>query len=167
MEIESGRVLDDELKWVKFGGASWTTDGRGFFYNRYPEPERGKEFQAPNLNQKVYYHRVGTPQSDDVLVYGRPDHPDWSLGAEVTEDGHYLVITIGKGTDDKYRIVVKDLTDPYAMPVDLIDNFDNEYTLVGNDGPLLFFQKDLDAPRRRLIAIDLRKPPPEHFTPII
>jgi len=167
MEIESRRVLDDELKWVKFGGASWTADGKGFFYSRYPKPKEGAEFQQLNLNHRLYYHRVGTPQSDDVLVYRRPDHPDWSFWGEVTEDGRYLVITTGVGTDEKFRITVKDLAEPYAMPVDVIDNFDHEYTFVGNDGPALFFQTDLDAPRKRLIAIDLRRPQPEHFREII
>ncbi|NQT37344.1 MAG: S9 family peptidase [Planctomycetes bacterium] len=167
MEIDSRRVLEDELKWAKFGGASWTADGKGFFYSRYPKPEEGAEFQQLNFNQKIYYHRIGTPQSDDVLVYCRPDHPDWGFWGEVTEDGRYLVITIGLGTDDKFRIAVKDLAEPYGMPVDVIDNFDHEYSLVGNDGPVLFFQTDLDAPRKRLIAVDLRRPQAEHFQQII
>ncbi len=167
MEIASGRVLDDELKWVKFGGASWTKDGKGFFYSRYPEPEEGAEFSQLNFNQRLYFHRVGTPQSEDVLVYRRVDHPDWSFWAEVTEDGRYLVITIGKGTDDKYRIMYKDLGEPYGMPLDLIDNFDNEYGFVGNDGPVFYFQTDLDAPRKRLISIDLRRPQRENWRQII
>jgi len=167
MEISSGRVLDDELKWVKFGGASWTTDSKGFFYSRYPRPQKDAEFQQLNLNHKLYYHRIGTPQTDDVAVYCRPDHPDWSFWGEVTEDGRYLVITTGVGTDDKFRIAVKDLAEPYGMPVELIDNFEHEYSFVGNDGAVLFFQTDLDAPRKRLIAIDLRRPQPENFREII
>ncbi|NQU23320.1 MAG: S9 family peptidase [Candidatus Nealsonbacteria bacterium] len=163
----TGRVLDDEVRWAKFGGASWTKDGKGFFYSRFPTPKPGEAFQALNLNHKLYYHRLGTPQSADVLVYARPDEPEWSFYAEVTEDGRYLVITVAKGTDDKYRIVVRDLAEPYAMPVELITEFENEYSLVGNDGPVLFFQTDLDAPRKRLIAVDLRKPEPEHFREII
>ena len=167
MEIASGRVLDDELKWVKFGGASWTKDGKGFFYSRYPEPEEGAEFSQLNFNQRLYFHRVGTPQSEDVLVYRRVDHPDWSFWAEVTEDGRYLVITVGKGTDDKYRIMYKDLGEPYGMPLDLIDNFDNEYGFVGNDGPVFYFQTDLDAPRKRLISVDLRRPQRENWQQIV
>lgn len=167
MEIDSGRVLDDQLRWVKFGGASWTKDGRGFFYGRFPEPQEGAEFQDLNLNHRLFYHRVGTPQSEDVLVYARPDQPEWSFDGEVTEDGRYLVITIGVGTDERYRVMVKDLAEPYGMPIELIDDFRNEYTLVGNDGPVLFFKTDLDAPRKRLIAIDLRSPQPEDFREII
>ena len=107
------------------------------------------------------------PQSEDVLVYARPDHPEWLFGGTVTEDGRYLVITIERGTDPKYRLAVKNLSEPYAMPVDLIDNFDNEYTFVGNDGPVLFFQTDLGAPRRRMVGIDLRRPQRENFREII
>ena len=158
MDVKSGRVLEDELKWVKFSSTSWTPDSHGFFYCRYDEPQEGQEFQSLNLNQKVYYHRVGTPQDKDVLIYQRPDHPDWGFDPTVTEDGRYLILTVWKGTDDKYRVLYRDLTEPYAMPVDLIDNFDKEYTFVGNDGPVLFFKTDLEAPKGRLVAIDVRKP---------
>ena len=158
MEIESGKILPEELKWTKFTHAAWTKDGRGFFYSRFEEPQPGAMYQALNFNNKLYYHKVGTPQSDDVLVYFRPEHPDWLYSGEVSDDGRYLVITIELGSSDRYRIAVKDLAEMYAMPVEIIDNFDNEYTYVGNDGPVLFFKTDLDAPRRRLIAIDLHKP---------
>ncbi len=159
MEIESRRVLDDELRWIKFSRISWTRDSRGFFYSRYSEPQEGEEFQSLNLNHKLYYHRLGTAQADDVLVYKRPDQPKWSFFGEVTEDGRYLIITVGKGTDRKYRVLVKDLDEPYGMPVELIDHFRDEYSLIGNDGHVLYFQTDLDAPRGRVIAIDLHKQP--------
>ena len=157
MQIDTGRRLDDELKWVKFSEVSWTKDSKGFFYSRYDQPPEGSQFQSVNLSQKVHYHRVGTPQSDDVLVYWRPDHPEWGFDAGVSEDGRYLIITIWKGTDDKYRVMVKDLSEPYGLPVDLIDNFENEYSFVGNEGAVFFFKTDLDAPRKRLIAIDTRR----------
>lgn len=158
MEAESGRLLTDELKWVKFSGVSWTKDSRGFFYSRYDEPKEGAAFQSLNKNQKVFYHRVGSSQADDVLVYKRPDQPDWGFQTTVSEDGRYLIITTWKGTDDKYRVAYKDLLEPYGMPVDLIDNFDHEYTFIGNEGPVFFFQTELEATRRRVIAIDTRKP---------
>ncbi len=166
MEIESGKVLDDELNWVKFSGAEWTPDSRGFFYARYPEPKEGA-FTAINTNMKVYYHRVGTPQSADVLVYERPDHPDWGFQQSVSEDGRYLIITVWVGTDDRYRIVVKDLAEPYGLPWELIDNFDHEYSFVGNDGSTLYFKTNLDAPNRRVIAIDLKKPARDQWKQII
>ncbi len=167
MEIESRKVLDETLKWIKFSAASWTEDGKGFFYGRFDEPQEGAAFQSLNLNQQVYYHRAGTPQSEDVLVYRRPDHPDWLFFSEVSDDGRYLVIMIAKGTDDKYRVVYKDLQEPYGMAVDLITDFDNEYTFVGSDGPRFFFKTDLEAPRKRLIAIDVRRPEREQWREII
>jgi prolyl oligopeptidase len=167
MEVASGKVLPDEIRWTKYRSTSWTRDGKGFFYGRYDEPKPGAEFQNTTLNQKLYYHRVGTPQSEDVLVYRRPDHPDWDFGPQVTEDGRYLIFTISKGTAHKYRIAYKDLTEPYGMPVDLIEDFDNQYTFVGNDGPVFYFETDLAAPRGRLIAIDLRTPERQHWKEII
>ncbi len=167
LEIDSGRLLEDELRWVKFSGASWTKDGRGFFYSRYNEPAEGAAFQNTNLNQRVFYHRVGSSQSDDVLVYQRPDHPDWGFEAEVSGDGRWLVITIWKGTDEKYRVAYRDLIEPYAMPVDLIANFDNEYTFIDADGSTFYFQTDLDAPTRRIIAIDVRRPERENWREVV
>ncbi|HSP17765.1 MAG TPA: prolyl oligopeptidase family serine peptidase [Thermoanaerobaculia bacterium] len=157
LEVDSGKPLADELRWIKFSQASWTNDSKGFFYSRYPKPE-GAALQSLNKNQKIYYHRVGTPQTSDVLVYERPEQPDWNFGGDVTEDGRYLVITISKGTGAKYQILVRDLNDPYAAPVTLIGTFDNEYAFFGNDGPLFYFRTDLDAPRRRVIGIDITKP---------
>ena len=158
LDVASGKVLPDEIRWTKYRGTSWTHDGKGFFYGRYDEPKPGAKFQNTTLNQKIYYHRVGTPQAEDVLVYRRPDHPEWGCEARVTEDGRYLVITTSKGTAHKHRIAYKDLEEPYGMPIDLIEDFDNQYTFVGNDGPVFYFKTDLAAPRGRLIAIDLRRP---------
>jgi len=167
LEVAGGKVLSDEVKWIKYSGASWTTDNKGFFYSRFDEPKPGEEFHKVTLNQKVYYHHLGTPQSDDVLVYRRPDHPDWDFGANVTEDGRYLILTISKGTNHQYRITYKDLGEPYAMPVDLIEDFDNEYSFVGNDGPVFYFKTDLKAPKGRLIAIDTRKPARDKWKEIV
>ena len=167
MEIDTGRTLDDELQRIKFNSPVWSKDSKGFFYARYPEPSDDAEFQALNLNMKVYYHRLGTPQSQDVLVYERPDEPEWGYGCDVTEDGRYLVITIWKGTDDRYRVVYRDLEEPYGLPTDLISNFEYEYTFIGNDGPVFYFKTNLDAPRRRVVAIDIRKPEKENWREII
>jgi prolyl oligopeptidase len=167
LNVDTGKQLADEVKWVKFSSASWTADNKGFFYSRYDEPKAGEKFQSVNLNQKVFYHRIGTPQADDVLVYKRPDHPDWGFQAAATDDGRYLVITTWQGTDDRYRITYRDLSEPLAMPVDLIDNFENDYTFIDNDGPLFYFRTDLKAPNGRVIAIDVRKPDKEHWKEII
>lgn len=166
-EIETDKVLDDELKWVKFSGAEWTPDSHGFFYARYPQPEEGAAFQSLNTNMKVYYHRVGTPQASDVLVYERTDQPDWGYLLSVSEDGHYLIITVWVGTDDRYRIVVKDLTEPFGLPFELIDNFEHEFSFVGNDDHVLYFKTNVDAPKRRIIAVDLKEPARENWKEII
>ncbi len=167
MEVGSGKIMPDELKWIKYSGPSWTTDSKGFFYGRFDEPKAGEKYQNITLNQKVYYHRVGTSQGDDVLVYRRPDHPDWGFQMQVTEDGRYLLLTVWKGTNHQYRITYKDLGEPLALPVDLIEDFDNEYSLVGNDGPIFYFKTDYQAPRGRLITIDTRKPERSNWKEII
>jgi prolyl oligopeptidase len=167
MDLIGGKVLGDELKWIKFNSPNWTKDGKGFFYCRYPEPKEGETFQKTNLNQKMYYHRVGTPQSADVLVYQRPDNPEWGFQASVTEDGRYLVISTWKGTDHNNRVTYRDLNEPYGMAIDLIDHFENEYSLIDNDGPVFYFKTDLKAPRGRVIAIDIRKPEAANYKEII
>ena len=157
-EIDALRDLPDRLQWSKFSSASWSSDSRGFFYTRFPAPQPGEEFQAPNTHQKVYYHRVGTSQSADVLVYQRPDQPEWIFGAQVTEDGRYLVIDVWKDTDNKNQVVIKDLLEPYGLPVELISRFDHGFEFIGNAGRLFFFETDFQAPRGRVIAIDIAEP---------
>ena len=157
-DLSASKDLDDLLQWTKFTGASWTTDSKGFFYSRYDEPPKGAAFQAVNRNQKLFYHRLGTPQSQDVLVYARPDQPDWDFGGQVTEDGRYLVIAVRKGTDPKNMLLYRDLNEPYGAPVELIKTFDNEYDFLGNDGTVFYFKTDLEAPKGCLIAIDLSQP---------
>ena len=168
LDLATAKPLGDELKWIKFSGVSWTSDNRGFFYSRFPEPKSGETFQSLNVDMKLYYHRVGTPQRDDVLVYERPDHPKWGVGGQVTEDGRYLVIEISDGTTSgKSRVAVRDLGEPYAMPVEIISNQENKYNLVGNDGPVLYMTTDKDAPKMRVVAIDVRKPDPANWRVIV
>ncbi len=167
LDVSTGKVMSDELKWIKFSNISWTKDAKGFFYTRYPEPEKGKKFQGLAFNPAVYYHRVGTAQADDVLVYKRPDHPDWGFGGGVSEDGRYLVISIWKGTDHRNPVVYRDLHEPLSGFVELIDNFENKYDFVGNDGPVFYFVTDMKAPMGRLIAIDTRNPDRTNWKEII
>ncbi|MDH3481823.1 MAG: S9 family peptidase, partial [Gammaproteobacteria bacterium] len=167
IEVGSGTVLEDELEWLKFTGVSWAPDGSGFYYSRYPAVKGEEKFQSLNVNQTVYFHRLGTPMSEDALVYRRPDNPEWGYAATVTDDGLHLVITVWKGTDDRYQIVHQDLTDPDAAPETLIEGFDHDYTLVGSVGSELFFRTNKDAPRNRLIAIDVNKPEPANWREII
>jgi len=167
IEVDSGMVLEDELDWLKFTGVSWARDGSGFHYSRYPATTDEEKFQSLNLNQSVYFHRVGTSQDEDTLVYAQPENPTWGYGAEVSDDGAHLVITVWQGTDDRYQIVHQNLTDPDSKPEFLIEGFDHDYTLVGNVGSELFFRTNKDAPRNRLIAIDADNPAPENWREII
>lgn len=167
MEIETGKKLDDEIRWIKFGGATWAPDSKGFYYNRYDEPTEGATFQSLNTNQKVFYHRVGTPQSEDVLVHADPEHPEWGFSPTVTEDGQYLVLTVWKGTDDRYQVMYKPLGDPDSKFTYLIDNFENEYTYLGNDGPVFYFRSNFNAPKRCVLAINLNHPEKENWKVII
>jgi prolyl oligopeptidase len=157
-DIDTGKDLDDHLKWVKFSGASWTPDGKGFFYSRYDAPDEAGKLASVNYFQKLYFHKIGTPQSADVLVYDRPDEKEWGFGGEVTDDGKYLIITASKGTAPKYRIFYKDLSKPDSKVLPLIDKFEASYDFIDNDGPVFFFKTDKNAPRARVIAIDTRKP---------
>ena len=166
-DIDTGKDLDDHLKWVKFSGASWTPDGKGFFYSRYDAPDEASKLAGVNYFQKLYFHKIGTPQSADVLVYDRPDEKEWGFGGEVTDDGKYLIITATKGTAPKYRIFYKDLTQPDSKVLPLIDKFEASYDFIDNDGPVFFFKTDKNAPRARVIAIDTRKPAEADWKQII
>src|SRR6266700_4490386 len=161
-DVATARDLSDHLKWIKFSGASWTKDAAGFFYSRYQEPTN-KALTDVNRFQRVYYHRLGTDQSQDRLVYERPDQPDWGMNAEVTDDGRYAVLNVWLGTDRRNRLYYLDLKDPKRPKVTgdvvrLLDDFDASYGFVGNDGPVFYFLTDLDAPRKRIVAIDTRYP---------
>ena len=156
-DVDTGKDLADDLKWVKFSGASWTKDGKGFFYSRYDEP-KGAALRETNYFQKLYYHKLGTQQAEDKLIYERPDNKEMLFSGSVTDDGRYLVIHVSQGTSPKNRLYYKDLTQPDAPVVKLLDDFDAQYLFIDNDGPVFWIQTDLDAPRGRLIAIDTRHP---------
>lgn len=157
-DVETKQDLADELRWVKFSGAAWAPDASGFYYSRYAAPQEGAAYEAVNLNQKLYFHRLGTPQSEDVLVYERPDDPEMGFGGEVTDDGRYLIISAWKGTDTRNNLYYKDLTQPDAEVVRLLDDFDAAYWFVGNTGSTFYLLTDLDAPNKRLVALDVNDP---------
>jgi prolyl oligopeptidase len=157
-DIATGKDLADHLKWVKFSETAWTRDGKGFFYSRYDEPKEATKLADVNYFQKLYYHKIGTPQASDTLVYDRPDEKEWGFRAQTTDDGHYLLITATKGTAHKYRVFYKDLTKPDAKVLPLIDNFDAAYEFIDNVGAVFYFNTDRKAPRQRIVAIDTRKP---------
>ncbi|MFQ5423262.1 MAG: prolyl oligopeptidase family protein [Phycisphaerae bacterium] len=165
-DVGTGKDLPDVIEWVKFSGPSWTPDAQGFYYSRYDEPT-GDTLREANYFHKLYYHRLGTPQAEDRLVYERPDHKEWGFGGHVTDDGRYLIISVWKGTERKNRVYYKDLQAPDGRVVKLLDDFDAEYVFIDNDGPVFWFRTDLDAPRDRVIAIDTRKPEREHWKELI
>ncbi len=166
-DIASGKDLDDQLKWVKFSGISWAKDGSGFYYSRYDAPKEGAALTQKNEFQKLYFHRIGKPQDEDVLVYERKDQPQWGIGGGVTEDGAYLILHISQGTERKNRVFYKSLAAPEAEVVQLLPDADAEYDFLGNDGPVFYFTTDLDAPRHRVIAIDTKNPERQNWREII
>jgi prolyl oligopeptidase len=166
-DVETGKDLADQIKWVKFSSASWSKDGKGFFYSRYDEPKDGTRMAGTNYFQKLYFHRIGTPQSDDVLVYERPDDKEMFVNGGVTDDGRYLIINIGKGSSRFNGIYYKDLQAKDAAVVKLIDVFDASYGFIDNDGPVFWVQTDLNAPRGKVIAIDTRKPERANWKEVI
>ncbi len=166
-DVATGKDLPDVLKWVKFSGAEWDSASKGFYYSRYPEPKPGDDLKGANYYAKLYFHRLGNPQGDDVLVWEAPEHKEWRAGAKVTDDGAYLILTIGKGTDAKHRVLYRALDKQAGDAVHLVGDFDAEYSFVDNDGPIFWFQTNKNAPRGKLIAIDVRKPEPEHWVDVI
>ena len=157
-EVATATDLDDRLEWSKFSGASWTHDGQGFFYAAYDPPEPGQELVAANRNQKLYYHRLGTPQSEDALVYARPDQPDWGFGGQVTDDGAYLIIGVWEGTQPVNAVFYRDLRLADAPVVELLGAWDGQWSFVDNEGGRLWFQTTAGAPRGQLLEIDLDRP---------
>ncbi len=160
LDVKTGAVLPDTIEWVKFSGLSWTKDGSGFFYSRYPAPKEGEAFQSLNVNQKVYFHRLGETQDQDRVVYERPQNPDHGFSAEVSDDGRYLVVTVWKGTDARYEVVLIDLENAEKPPLALVSGFESDYSYIGNDGPAFFFRTDTDAPKGRIVATDIGAPSP-------
>ncbi|HEY9743754.1 MAG TPA: prolyl oligopeptidase family serine peptidase [Coleofasciculaceae cyanobacterium] len=167
LDVETSENLPDHLNWVKFSGASWTHDGQGFFYSRYDEPNEASKLEDINYYQKLYYHKLGTPQSEDILIYHRPDQKEWMFGAGVTEDGRYLIISIDQGTDPRNLVFYKDLQTPDSPVVELISEFEANYGFIDHDGDIFWFRTDLDAPRGRVIAIDINNPAREHWQEVI
>ncbi len=168
MEIDSGKKLEDELKWVKFSHASWEPDGKAFYYGRYDEPKPGQELKEANYNQKLYRHVVGTPQTQDTLVYARPDHPKWGLHASVTDDGQYFLLSVSEGTAPRNGFFFKDLkAGPDAPMVELMKDFDAKYDFVGHDGATFYFHTDHSAPKGRLVAVDTKDPAPAKWRTVI
>ncbi|MDE7468309.1 MAG: S9 family peptidase, partial [Muribaculaceae bacterium] len=165
LDTATGKPLADHIEWAKFTGAQWSGDG--FYYSAYPRPEAGKEFSNANEYHSVYYHKIGTPQSQDVLVYHNADEPLRFHQADVTEDGRWLLIE-GGGQGFGNSLVVKDLTDPAAEWLTIEPGQDKTLTVIDttDDGCLLVYTSD-SAPRYRLVKIDPKHPEREAWTEVI
>ena len=142
-DIATGIDLPDVVRWYRFSGIAWTKDSKGFFYGRFPEPPPGKALEAELLDHQIHYHRVGTAQDQDRLIYWRRDLPRYFVDAAVTEDGRYLIVTLENGTDPRNRLLYADLGDPLQPDLDapveaIVDEDMAELTVLGNEGPVLF-----------------------------
>jgi prolyl oligopeptidase len=172
-DVATGSDLDDRLKWVKFSVISWSMDNKGFFYGRYDEPKDGNLLQDANYFHKLYYHRVGTPQTEDVLVYHRPDQKEWGFAGQVSDDGRFLIISAWQGTDRRNRVFYQELAEGHspvrgdATTVPLLADLDAQYIFVGNEGSVFWFFSDKAAPRGRLVAIDTRNPATQGWNTLI
>ena len=171
-EVDSTGDLMDEVKWVRFSNISWTKDSKGFFYSRYPEPPKGKVLEAALRGQALYHHRVGTPQSEDRLVYERKDLPTWFVSGSTTEDGRYLLVFMSRGSDNNNRLYFADLGDPQRPHIDapvkpLVEDDDAEFSVFGNVGPLLYLRTDRGAPNRKVITLDVRTPAPAAWKTVV
>jgi len=155
--VDSSEDLPEVIEWSKFSGAAWQEDASGFYYSRYDKPQPNQELLNANYYQKLYFHHLGKTQAEDRLVYERPDEKEWGFGAEVSEDGRYLVISVWVGTDPRNLLFYQDLQagDPV---VELISDLEANYAFVGNDGPDFYLKTDLEAPRGRLVAVDVTNP---------
>ncbi|MFQ5501848.1 MAG: prolyl oligopeptidase family protein [Phycisphaerae bacterium] len=166
-DVETGKDLADKLEWIKFSGASWSKDSKGFFYSRYDKPKPGEELSSTNYYNKLYYHRVGAQQSEDTLVYERPDQKEWGFSGFQSEDGRFLLLSISQGTERKNRLYYRDLREAHGDFVKLLDDFDAQYSFLENDGPVFYIKTDLNAPRGRVIAIDTTNPDPANWKELI
>ena len=166
-DVATGKDLPDTLQWSKFGGASWRKDGSGFYYTTYDPPKPGNSLKSTNEYQKLFFHRLGTPQSDDTLVYARTDNPGWFVAATVSDDGRYLVIQSSLGTDERNTVAVQDLTKPSAPIVPIIPKPTATFDFIGNTGSSLLLRTDDSAPHFRIIRVDLQHPDPRDWRAVI
>jgi prolyl oligopeptidase len=166
-DVASGKDLPDTLKWSKDSGASWRKDGTGFYYTAFDPPKEGMALKAANEYEKLYFHRLGTAQSSDELIYTRSDDPGWFVDGSVTDDGHYLIIKANFGDDTRNTVLMQDLTQPHAPVVPIIPTPAAEYDVIDTVGTTLIVRTDDAAPRHRIIGIDLANPAPVHWRTLI
>lgn len=153
-------VVEDTLKNLKFTGIAWRGN-EGFYYSSYDKP-KGSELSAKTQYHKIYFHKVGTPQSTDVMIFGGEKTPRRYAGAGLTEDERYLVISAAVSTTGN-ELYIQDLKDPKAKLITVVGNFEHSHNLIENDGTTLLIQTDLDAPNNRIVRVDAASPSPENW----
>ncbi len=163
IDAETGAALEDDIKWVKFSNIAWTKDNGGFFYSRFAEPQKGAAFQSLNTNQQVWYHKIGTKQAEDRLIYQTPDRPLLGHSAEVTDDGRYILITSSGGTDERYELTVGKLDARHGLGKavkfkTLVGGLDFEWQLAGSVGPNFYFRTNRAAPRGQVVTLNVEQP---------
>ena len=166
-DVDTGKDLPDEVRWAKFSGASFSKDGKGFYYARFAAPLEAEKLTALNMNQKVWYHAIGSHQNDDVLVYERPDQPEWNFTATASDDGRWLVIAAGKGSSPERAVFVQDLAKPGAKPEPLLSRMDAAYDFVDVVDDTFYFVTDRGAPRKRLVAVSRARPEEKDWREVI
>lgn len=157
-DVETGNDLPDTLKPNRQGGISWLKDNSGFYYSRFPDSQQGAELKNANFYQKLYFHKIGTDQSEDYVVYERPDNKEFFIGSTVSEDGNWLIISVGKGTSRKNMVYFKNLGAEKAPILPLVENMDATYAFLGNDEGKFYFRTDKGALRGKIVAIDALTP---------
>ena len=158
IEVASGRVLPETLDWAKFTSIAWDRNGEGFFYARYPAKPGGKDFTSAVFDHRIYYHRVGTDQAQDKLVFRTPEHTNYYNAVQSTADGRWLVIFSNRGSDNRQSVHAIDLTKAGRDVVTLVAEPENDWRLVGGRGGRLWFVTDKGAPRGRVVALDVAQP---------
>lgn len=164
MDVASKELLDDKINWIKFSGMSWYKEG--FYYQRFDEPKEGDELSAANQYGKVFYHKVGTDQSEDELIYSNPKNPENRFGVSVSADERFLFVYSYKGTSGN-EIFVKDLSAPASNFIPVVTGFENDHYIVDNNGDELLIHTNLGAPNNRIIKVNYKKPSPENWEDFI
>jgi prolyl oligopeptidase len=154
LDVATGKDLEDEVKWARFTSIAWVKDGSGFFYARYPEPKQGEESQASVTNHTIYFHKLGTPQSQDRLLYATPNQPNSLNSIKLTDDGRYAVVSSAENGAIR-TVTIVDLTSNNWKSRKLVENSNNTWAVLANVSTKLFFFTNKDAERGKIVTVDL------------